>query len=556
MAKDSSEIRPKSRPHHLSLAAVVSLQAYRAALDRGDDQRTAAQAAGLPRSTLWDLDHLALDAQSSQGAIVRSREGWLMVRNIVDAALFVFHVSGGIGLPTFQRFLELCGLDAFIASSYGALHERASAMNDKVIALGDAERARLGNEMTPGKEVILGLDETFFPPRTCLVAADLLSGFLLIEVFAESRDRAAWFGAWEKATHGLSLHVAQAVADGAKGIRSFVEGDLGAHRGPDLFHVLNDLSKAFAVHLARQERAAKGRKDGVLKMYVDLKEFGERRESESRRGRPIDFKVKNKEARGLIASVSKEVLVAERRREEFRMLLAALSDSYLPVATGDGKRKSAGELRIELESHFAKLRDLAEKSGLGAHHLPYLDKAHRCLDALVGTLEFFNARVLKTVAESGLDARTARVLDERLLPAMILLARSKIAPDRDERKRLRALAHELRAQALTELGLDQSASEFLALEELARITSRMWQRSTSSIEGRNGYLSQRHHSSRGISEKKLACMTHLHNFYARRKDGTTAANRFFGGAHLDLARETIAGMGDLKRPRCSSARAS
>jgi hypothetical protein len=552
MAMDNPDRLPTSRPHHHSLAAVVSLQSYRVARERGDDQRTAARAAGLPRSTLRDLDDHASDSSFARDALVRSREGWPLVRTIVDTALFVFHVSGGIGLPTFQRFLELCGLDAFIATSYGALHERASALEGKVIALGDAERARLGNDMGAAKEVILGLDETFFPPRTCLVAADMLSGFLLLEVFAESRDRAAWLSAWEKATNGLSVHVTQAVADGARGIQAFVEGDLGAHRGPDLFHVLNDIAKAFAVHLARQERAAKGRKDGVLKMYVDLKEFGERREGETRRGRPIDFKARNKEARGLIASASKEVLIAERRREEFRTLLAALSDSYLPAATADGKRKSEGDLRIELESLFARLRDLAEKSVLGAHHLPYLDKAHRCIDDMVATLGFFNARARTTVAESGLDARTARVLDERLLPAMILLARSKLASDGDARKRLRALAHGLRTQAREELGLDQSSPEILALEELAQFICRMWQRSTSSIEGRNGYLSQRHHSSRGISERKLACLTHLHNFYARRSDGTTAANRFFGRAHLDIAREAIAGMGDLKRPRRSA----
>ena len=89
-------------------------------------------------------------------------------------------------------------------------------MTQKVIALGDPERARLGNEMTVPKEIILGLDETFFPPRTCLVCADMLSVFLFFEAFAPSRDRAAWLGAWQKGTKGLSLQVSQAVADGAK----------------------------------------------------------------------------------------------------------------------------------------------------------------------------------------------------------------------------------------------------------------------------------------------------------------------------------------------------
>jgi len=107
--------------------------------------------------------------------------------------------------------------------------------------------------------VILGLDETFFPSGTCLVAADLLSGFLLVESFAGARDRAAWEGAWTQGTHGLSLDVRSAVADGARGIRAFVEDTLGSTRAPDLFHVLNDVCKAFAVHLARREHAAKAR---------------------------------------------------------------------------------------------------------------------------------------------------------------------------------------------------------------------------------------------------------------------------------------------------------
>jgi hypothetical protein len=556
MAKDSAESPPKSRPHHLSPAAVISLQAYRAALDRGDDDRSAAHAAGLPRSTLRDLNHVPHGETASRDALVRSNEGWEFVRKVVDAALFVFHVSGGVGLPTFRRFLELSGLNAFVASSYGAMHERANAMTQKVIALGDSERARLGNEMTVPKEIIIGLDETFFPPRTCLVCADMLSGILLFETFASSRDRAAWLGAWQKGTKGLSLQVSQAVADGAKGIRAFVEGDLNAHRGPDLFHVLNDIGKAFAVHHARQERAAQGRKEGVLKMYVDLREFAERRESESRRGRPIDFKAKGYEARGLIASVSKEVLIAERRREEFRTLLNALSDAYLPVGIFDAKRKSAADLHAELEAIFATLDALAEKSGLGAHHLPYLEKADRCVQSMVDTLEFFNAHVNRVIAEAGLDARHARALETYLLPAALLRTRARLASSNDERKRLRSLAHNQRIEALQELGLALLNTEFLALEALSEKISLAWQRSTSSIEGRNGYLSQKYHDLRGMSETKLACLTHLHNFYARRSDGTTAAVRFFGSSHLDIARETIASMGDLKRPRYSVVRAA
>jgi len=122
--------------------------------------------------------------------------------------------------------------------------------------------------------------------------------------------------------------------------------------------------------------------------------------------------------------------------------------------------------------------------------------------------------------------------------------------------RLRGLANDFRAKALQEPNLVEATQEFVDLETLARNISLAWQRSTSSIEGRNGYLSQRHHDLRGLSERKLACLTHLHDFYARRSDGTTAARKFFGAPHLDLARETIASMGDFKCPRCSAPRLS
>ena len=56
-----------------------------------------------------------------------------------------------------------------------------------------------------------------------------------------------------------------------------------------------------------------------------------------------------------------------------------------------------------------------------------------------------------------------------------------------------------------------------------------FQRSSSNVEGRNGYLSLRHHQLRGLDHpRKRACLTTVHNFFLTRADGTTAAERFFG----------------------------
>ncbi len=76
-----------------------------------------------------------------------------------------------------------------------------------------------------------------------------------------------------------------------------------------------------------------------------------------------------------------------------------------------------------------------------------------------------------------------------------------------------------------------------------------FQRATSAIEGRNGYLSRLHHSGRGLSEKDLQVLTVIHNFELYRADGSTAAQRFFGKTFPPLFSWVFEQMGDLPASR-------
>ena len=96
---------------------------------------------------------------------------------------------------------------------------------------------------------------------------------------------------------------------------------------------------------------------------------------------------------------------------------------------------------------------------------------------------------------------------------------------------LRALAERLRTPlfepggALAELREGQQDQLNQQAKELAEV----FQRSSSHVEGRNGYLSLRNHQLRGLDRpRKRACLTAMHNFFLTRSDGTTAAERFFG----------------------------
>ena len=67
------------------------------------------------------------------------------------------------------------------------------------------------------------------------------------------------------------------------------------------------------------------------------------------------------------------------------------------------------------------------------------------------------------------------------------------------------------------------------LKDKAKTLAEVFQRSSSNMEGRNGYLSLRNHQLRGLDHpRKRECLTAVHHFLLTRPDGTTAAERFFG----------------------------
>ncbi|CAG0940232.1 hypothetical protein ANRL1_00109 [Anaerolineae bacterium] len=54
------------------------------------------------------------------------------------------------------------------------------------------------------------------------------------------------------------------------------------------------------------------------------------------------------------------------------------------------------------------------------------------------------------------------------------------------------------------------------------------------VERRNGQLALRHHSLHRIRDQKLATLTTVHNYFVQRRDGKTAAERFFGSKPVNL----------------------
>ena len=78
------------------------------------------------------------------------------------------------------------------------------------------------------------------------------------------------------------------------------------------------------------------------------------------------------------------------------------------------------------------------------------------------------------------------------------------------------------------------AEDHARIERVAEQAADLFQRSSSCVEGRNRRLALRHQSLHRLSNGKLVALTVVHNYYLTRRDGTTAAERFFGAKPRDL----------------------
>ena len=146
------------------------------------------------------------------------------------------------------------------------------------------------------------------------------------------------------------------------------------------------------------------------------------------------------------------------------------------------------------------------------------------------TIEFVSGYVRQRVNQLALAQPVSYVMHAQLIPSFYLerIARSQTV---SHGKPLQALAIRLRTPlwepggALSQLCPETQNNLRQQAKELAEI----FQRSSSNVEGRNGYLSLRNHQLRGLDlPRKRACLTAIHNFFLTRSDGTTPAERFFG----------------------------
>lgn len=525
VTRDASLDNKKRRE---TLASNV-VQFERAYAETGS-QRAAAKLTGIPRSTA-QYHHQrkqACELDDEVLAFFQQPAGLEFLHRLTVAAEFVMSQLGGCGLRVIQGFYELSNLDYLVASSLGSLHKRVSTLESNIGKFGTKQEHKLSKKM-PHKAITCTVDETF-PSGICLVGMEPRSNFILLEEMARKRDCDTWEKAMSKRLEGLPVTVFQVTSDEAKALIKYTEQCLGAHHSPDLFHIQQEVSKGTAAPLrAKMTAAERLHEQAILNVNAEQAKQEKYESLDVKpKGRPVDYDLRVASAEVENEYCAQALKDAENRREKVREASKSLGQIYHPFNMEDGKKRSPDTLCDELNSAFNVIEVGIQEAELSENSIKHVEKARRMTDSMVSTLTFFWAMVGKQLEAMKLPERLKTAFLDLLLPATYIEIHSAKGNLAEVKNKRLALSQQLYGQlAQNSAWQALSANEQVELHNQATECAHIFQRSSSNVEGRNGQLSLLHHVYKKINSRKMAASTVIHNYFIRRQDGTTAAERFF-----------------------------
>jgi len=179
--QDLPQINHSSQPRWDRCERAHLFEQYRELRTQGISERQAAKELKVPRTTLqaWRLWHDTLDICPHGAEFFQSGPGLAFLHRLVIA----FHLTcvevGACGIRIVCLFLNLTGLDRFVAASYGAQQHVNSQVEHAIVHYRHSETARLAKDM-PHTDLTVTQDETF-TGGLCLVTMDPDSNFIIVE---------------------------------------------------------------------------------------------------------------------------------------------------------------------------------------------------------------------------------------------------------------------------------------------------------------------------------------------------------------------------------------
>lgn len=497
--------------------------------------RQVAVQTGLSKSSVHRLGQaIARRDRHPESWLWETEEGRRWFIRLVVAVLYVFGLKRGVGAETISEFFVRLHLERHVGCSPSALRGMMEELERVILATAETWEGEgiAGGETRP---IIGAVDETFLE-RMMVVFMDLVSGYLVVEEVADDRTYETWYTLVEARLEALSVRVLYLVSDRAKALVKLAETGLDCLSIPDLFHLIHDLVKSYALTIGRRLHQARR----------DL-EHAQKHLCQCLVSPSSDPTLQQAQAR--VEACVAEVTRWESVRLAYRRHLERVSLIVHPWHLVDSTRQSSQEVERQLHAEINALAALVETHGLPVKPTT-LDKVRKQLAGVSTLLDFWWQGVEHDLEQVILTPRWRNWVEEVLLPLTYwhLHVSHTRCPSRKAQllEALKAVQDTFDSHPITQ----QLAPEVLAgWQRWAAEQAKAFQRASSAVEGRNGYLSQMHHNHRGLPKRRYKVWTVLHNFDCRAADGTTPASRFFRQGFPDLFDTVLSHIEDLPRPR-------
>lgn len=493
--------------------------------------RVIAAATGIAKSSVHrQMQAIERRHQYPESPLWEHPSGYQWLHRLVWAVVYVFGIKRGIGNETLSEFFHLIRLHERIGVSPNALQRIRVQLEAQILSYRDKQQAQLEQSGTR-VEVWGGADETFFE-QMVLVLLDLPSGYIFLESHATARD----YQTWQERVQQVIEPIAQVkylVSDRAKALVKLALEGLGCCSIPDLFHALRELGKAIgsplALQLSRLDKQCSQAQETLTHLVAQ--------------GKPTETQ------QAKLNQLQAQFNLLQSTQATYHHLMQQLSLCVHPFAINGSGFQCSTEVRASVQPHLQALTNLADRADLPK--LPAaVNQFSNQVSGIAAGVHAWWTWVIQNLATHSLSPEVSNWVLTCLLPVVYWQQQM-------HRTKTPALQQAYRcahAQAQSSFTRDPVTQSF-GFESLQQWWSwaewmvSKFQRTSSAVEGRNGYLSQMHHSGRGMSERRLQVLTVIHNFALQRSDGTTAAERLFGRQFPDLFEYLVEHMGDLPQPR-------
>ena len=249
----------------------------------------------------------------------------------------------------------------------------------------------------------------------------------------------------------------------------------------------------------------------------------------------------------VVTQSEQKVQAVETDRQAYKNTQQAISVALHAFSVTDNQPQTSKKATEAIQEQLQELQTIAKSQAI-EDKKNVVGKVKRQLPDLTSIVDLWWKWTCESLTDT--DTKRQQWLLHTLLPVVYWHIQAKKTDNSD----IRHLYKSAFDKAVLHLKNDPFSRSVSKIDMEKHHRWAIWacnhfHRASSPVEGRNGCLAQSYHNGRGLSKRKLAALTAIHNFDTKRWDGSTPAQRLFGHAFPDLFEWVLLRRKPLPLPR-------